>query len=411
MPILETVTRRIRTSGPNPARAKGSGISRAWGSLAVAGTPVNDGSAVALPTFYGGVALIARSVAAFPMHVYRDLPDGQGKAISQSAGNSYIWRRPNGEEIQQVMWERVVADVVRGNGFIWVEKLPTGRPAGIWWIARNRVRVGRTAEGQKVYQIDNELPMIDYRDGGEIIHIPNWGDSMLGYDIVKIAAQAISLGLSAQDYASRTFTQGDVPPGIITTEQALTPEQAEAVAESWHRQHAGMINVGRTAVIGNGGRFQQTMIDLEKMQMEALRRFQAIDIATLLGLPSSMLNQTSGAWHITAEQNQQLVTYSLGHYINRIEQSVDDALLTTELTGEYLKLETSYILRGTPLQRGQFYALGYGRWFTPNDIRRLEDMPPVEGGDSLLAAVNMAPLEEIVAASSLGEQEAEPADV
>lgn len=256
--------------------------------------------------------------------------------------------------------------------------------------------------------------MVDYRAGGEIVHIPNWGDSLVGYDIVRVAREAIALGLSAQEYAARTFADGEVPAGVLSTDAMLTPEQADAIADRWHTLRAGIRNRMRIAVLGGGAKFQPTAFNNEQMQLAELREMEAANIATLLGIPPHMvgLTQRSTSWGSgIAEQTQGFVTYTLDDYIKRIETEVDDSLLVRELTSRFLKFDLGGLLRGTTLQRYQAYALGYGRWLSTNDIRRDEDLPPVDGGDDVLAQVNLVPLDELTAISSLGEQEVEPADV
>jgi phage portal protein BeeE len=169
--VLDTVARRIRRDGANPTTKKD-----AWWPSSLtpwaSGNKVNDAAALSQSAFYRGVTLIAQTVAGLPMQVFEEVinPDGtEGPTRKiKSPDTAYLWRRPNIEMTRQSMWERVIADEVRGNGYIWVDKDDNGGVAGIWWLARQRVRPGRTRDGQKVYEVDGELPMIDYKQGGEI---------------------------------------------------------------------------------------------------------------------------------------------------------------------------------------------------------------------------------------------------
>lgn len=413
MPVIESTIKRVRKSGPNPALKTSGWWGWPWWSSQSLNTPtVTDESALSLTAFYRGVSLISSTIAGLPFHVHRDNDDGT-KEVLRTEETRYLWGRPNVEMTRQSMWERVVADEVRGNAFIFVMKTPEGTPESIWWISRRRVKVGRASDGRKVYEVDNEIPMIDYKEGGEIVHIPNWGDGIVGYDIVQLAAQSLALGLSAEEYASRTFSQGQVPPGIITSDMELTPEQSDALAARWRRLHSGVRKSQEIAVLGNGAKFQQTSVDPEKMQLEAVRRFQASEIATLLGLPPDKLSivDRSTSWGSgIAEQGQAMITYTLMAHIRRVEQAIDDALLVRELTDRYIKLDLGGLLRGTTLQRYQAHALGYARWQTVNEIRADEDLPPIEGGDVVLAQLNQVPLEELTAISNLGTGAARPAE-
>lgn len=403
MAVLTSTIRRIRRSGSNPAK---TGTHWRWGLPWKGSTEVSDTSALSLTTFYRGVTLIASTIAGLPIHIFEETDDEHGtdKRI-RPRELEWLWRRPNPEMSRVSFWERIVADEVRGNAFIFVEKNANGRPVHLWHIERTRVRVGRTPDGQKVYEIDNELPMIDYAQGGEIVHIPNWGDGMMGYDIVRLASQAIALGISAEEFAARTIEQGDVPPGIISSEQALTKEQALELMAAWKEQ-GGVKGAGQTTFLGNGAKFQQTAIDHEKMQMMELRRFQASDIATLLGIAPHMLGlvERTTSWGTgIAEQGRSFVTYTLNGHIARLRTSIDDSLLVRDLSRRYVEFDPGGLLRGDILQQYQAHAIGWGRFLTTNEIRKDQNLPPVEGGDVLMQPVNMAPLDALETMNRGGE--------
>lgn len=389
--MVMQLANRVRRSGSNPALKEERGLWN-WGRQPATHTTVDDMSALSLTAFYRGVTLIASTIASLPLHVYQDDDDGEKEKI-KTLDTAYLWRRPNIEMTRQAMWERVFADEVRGNGFVFVQKDDDGQPESIWYLDRRRVRVGRNSDGMKVYEVDNLLPMIDYKQGGEIVHIPNWGDGLVGFDPVALAQQALALGLSAEEYAARTFSQGETPPGLITTDSTLTREQADALSARWTALHGGTRNAHKIAVLGNGAKFQQTSVDMDKMQMESLRRFQVQEVARLLGLPPHLLadvaNSTSWGTGIE-EQNRGLITFTLQAHITRVEQAIDDALLVNELTQRYVKLDLRGLLRGSTLQRFQAYRAA--DFMSKNEKRGLEDLPAYDGGDTLYEAVNMAPV-------------------
>lgn len=401
MTILTGAIRRIRTSGSNPThkRSAWADSGNRWTSRALTGHTVDDAAALSLTAFYRGVSLIAAACAGQPIHVYEDPRDGGERREIRTPDTAYLWLEPNDEQPKITLWERVFADEVRGNAFLWVDKdRETSRPVGLWHLSRHRVQVGRASDGRKVYLVDGQHAMIDYRQGGEIVHIPNWGDSIVGYDIVKLAAQSIALGLSAEEFAAREFGEGAVPPGIITTPQTLTPKQSDAIAKNWGARHGGVGKAQLFGVFSNGATFEKINRDLEQMQLLPIREFQVADIARLLGLAPHLLGDVnrSTSWGAgIAEQGQATVTYTLNAHTTRVKQAVDASLLVRELTGRFMEFDPGGFLRGSILQQGQAHALAYGRWMTPNEIRRDYNLPPKDGGDELLAPVNMAPLDAL----------------
>lgn len=394
MPVLGNLIRSIRKTGDNPA-LKESLANWSWPFKSLTGATVNDQTALSLTAFYRGVSLIASTVAGLPLHIHQENNDGTNEQIKTS-DTMYLWRRPNPEMTKQTFWERVVADEVRGNAFIFVEKNGQGGVQYLWHIERQRVKVGRTSSGMKVYEIDEYQPMLDYKEGGEIVHIPNWGDGLVGYDPVKVAVQAIALGLSAEEYAARYFGQGMAPPGILSSDMTLSPEDSDDMATRFALKYGGTQNVGKPVVLGKGAKFQQLAVDPEKAQMDVLRRFQVAEIARLLGIPPHLLGdvERSTSWGSgIAEQGQGFVTYTLNPHTTRIEQAIDDALLVRELTNRYCNFDPGGLLRGNLLQQYQAHVLGWGRFLTTNEIRKDLNLPPVPGGDVLMQPSNMAPID------------------
>lgn len=394
--VLDAVARRIRRDGPNPTTKRDSWWPFSSSNLWSTTGKVNDAAALSQPAFYRGVTLIARTLASLPLQVFletieSDGTEGPTKKL-KSPDTAYIWRRPNIEMTRQAMWERVFADEVRGNGFIWVDKDDNGGIAGIWWLARQRVRVGRASNGQKVYEVDGELPMIDYKQGGEIVHFPNWGDGLVGYDPVQIASKAIALGLSAEEYAKQSFEDGGVPNGLLTTEQPLDQQQADQVLANW----VARIKSNRPAVLGRGVTYEQLRADAEKVQMLEVMNFSVAQIARLLGLPTHLLaaENTVSTWGAgMEEQNRMLIVFNFQGHVNTVEQGVSDDLLVRELTNRFAKFNYGGLLRGTLLS--QLQALKLADFMKVNEKRAMLELEPVPDGDQILVMTNMAPLDKL----------------
>jgi len=388
----------IRTSGRNPVTESQYGPSWQWPQFSIksnTGLTVTNEKALGLTAAYRGVVLLSSLPGALPIDVFAKGTDGQ-RVDAADESNAYLWRRPNSEMTRQTFWECSFGQEVLGNCFWFVEKDINDQPRELWPIESDRMKVGRLKNGTKVYEIDNELPMIDYRDGGEIVHIPNWSrDGLLGLNPFKLGAEALSIGLSAQEYAARFYSQADAPPGYLTTDQLLTEPQAEAISNRWHKMHAGLTRALRSAVLGGGAKFLTTGIDPNSAQLHEARKYSVLENARLLGLPPNLLgdmdHSSQGGGNGVEEMNRGLMTFTVNAHITRFELAADGALLVRELTGRYCKFNTSALLRGNTLQRFQAYRLA--NFMTANEKRALEDLPPMEGGDVLMEQQNMAPLD------------------
>jgi hypothetical protein len=111
--------------------------------------------------------------------------------------------------------------------------------------------------------------------------------------------------------------------------------------------------------------------------------------------------QTS--WGTGIEQmNIGFVVYTLLPWLTRWEQEIGLSLLTPrERVDYFVEHLVDGLLRGEVSKRYEAYAVGrqWG-WLSPNDVRRLENMNPIEGGDTYLVPLNMM---EMGAGSSLDQ--------
>ncbi|ATL65133.1 phage portal protein [Nocardia terpenica] len=122
------------------------------------------------------------------------------------------------------------------------------------------------------------------------------------------------------------------------------------------------------------------------------RRFQRGEIAMLFGIPPHMIGDTerSTSWGQGIEaQGIGFVTYSLRPWLACIEDALSD--LTPR--GQFVRFNVGGLLRGD--QKARYDAYNSARtagWMSVNEIRALEDLPPIEGGDTYIQPLNYGPL-------------------
>jgi phage portal protein BeeE len=72
-------------------------------------------------------------------------------------------------------------------------------------------------------------------------------------------------------------------------------------------------------------------------------------------------------------------------------------LLTKQerLRGLGFKFNVNALLRGDSKTRGEFYFKGIrSGWFTPNEVRAYEELPPLPGGDVLYMSKDLSPIDD-----------------
>ncbi|WP_028392730.1 phage portal protein [Bacillus cihuensis] len=115
----------------------------------------------------------------------------------------------------------------------------------------------------------------------------------------------------------------------------------------------------------------------------ASERITRSRVANVFNVPVSFLNDTEGQGFSSNEQMMiQFVQMTLTPTVRQYEQELNRKLLTPtdRKAGKYFKFNLGGLLRGDTSARTQFYQvmLRSGA-MKPNEVRMLEDLPPVEG--------------------------------
>lgn len=124
------------------------------------------------------------------------------------------------------------------------------------------------------------------------------------------------------------------------------------------------------------------------------RKFQVTEIARAFGVPPHLIGDMERATFSNIEhQYMEFLQFSLGPYLRQIEQVIHASLMTpAERRVYFVEHVRDSILQADTMTRFQAHALGrqWG-WLSVNDIRALENMNPVAGGDEYLVPLNMTP--------------------
>jgi hypothetical protein len=156
----------------------------------------------------------------------------------------------------------------------------------------------------------------------------------------------------------------------------------------------GTLNSGRTAILEEGVQFTTIGLSNEDAQYLQTRQFQIVEIARWYGIPPHMLASMEAATFSNIEhQGIEFVTYSLRPWLVRWEQEIKRKLFDTDtFFSEFL---VDGLLRGDTKTRYDGYKVARETgWLSVNEIRSLENLNPVDGGDQYIQPLNMGTIED-----------------
>jgi HK97 family phage portal protein len=358
-----------------------------------AGVAVNEQSSLTVMSVWRSVNLIAGTAAGLPLHPYKEEDDTRVR-VGRESQAARLLDEPHPDMTPFEFWETAyVHNLLWGNTYLRKVKNRLGQVQELWPIHPGRVRAGRTSTGEKVYQLDGtDRAWTDE----EILHIPGLGyDGVCGCSPIRLAREGLGLAKAAEEFGARFFASGSLMSGILQTEQRLDKPQADALKAQWKAKVSGLGNAHDVAVLDSGAKFQQMSIPPGDAQFIESRGFQVTEVARMFGIPPHMLMQTekSTSWGTGIEQQGiGFVTYTLRPWLNRFEQRITKLLRPGSV---YARYSVEGLLRGDSAAESAYMTAMWNIGaLSTNDIRRLKEQTPVEGGDVRYRPLNMGVLGE-----------------
>lgn len=361
-------------------------------SANAAGMPVTQDTAMRVSAVYACVRLIAGAIGSLPLQVYRRTTEGRERADTHQAYD-LLHAQPNPMLTSVVYWETVMGHVLlEGNHYSLIGRDRGGSAISLTPLKPHRVEP-EVRNGRMIYLVQFDDGKWYAYDQDDILHIPGIGwDGKRGLSVIGYAGQnAIGTAMAADQYSGKFFANDQTPRGYIKfpSDKNLTREQADFIRDYWYKRHAGIDNSHLPAFIPNGGEFHEISMSARDSQMIESRKFQVIDIARIFGVPPYMIGESekSSSWGSGIEQQGiGFVQYTLRPHLARIEQEVRRKLFGG--TEYFCEFSVDGLMRGDIKGRHEAYQIALGGnqqpgWMTVNEVRRLENKPKIEGGDTL----------------------------
>lgn len=362
-----------------------------------AGVAVTEISSLHMPAVWRAVAVIAGLSASLPLHTYTS---GTKDRVTVP-----LLEDPHPELTPFELWRlNYVHRLLWGNGYLQKVRNGGGEVLQLWPVRPDRVKVDReppTPEnpGGKVFWVRDDEGRLHRLTSREILHTPALGyDGVTGCSPIRAAAQGIGLAQAAEKSAAKLYGSGNMISGVLQTEQRLDAKQAAALKANWKAKLSGHQAAHDIAVLDSGASFSPVTMPYKDSQFLESRMFQVVEVARMFGVPLFLLMEStkSTSWGTGLEQQAQgFVTFDLGPtWLTPTEQRVTKELLPPGK--QYAKYALQGLLRGDSSGRATFYrAMRDVGALSANDIRALEDMPPLPAGangDTYLQPTYMAPL-------------------
>ena len=349
------------------------------------GVNVTEQSALAISTVYACVYKIASTISSLGLEIY--VRDGRNVEIAnQHPAYNLITSEPNEYQNAYDFWENVMASALMyGCGYAVIERNARGYAERLVPVSYYDVDV-KEVDGERVFVI---------RDYGAVTQ-----DNMLEISNmnrmspIRLHRENMGLAKAAQDFGSEYFGQKGQMTGVLASDQPLRKEQMDVIQNSWNQS---AMNAG-TKLLPFGFKYQRITITPDEAQFIETRKFQAEEICRIYSVPPSLVQlETQTTFNNVEQQNLQFARHTISPWAKRIEQEIDRKLIQSfERPDIYSKFSMDDLYRGDLAARTNYYQQMLSSGVVSiNEVRRKENMNPVEGGDTHTVQINQIALDRL----------------
>lgn len=354
-------------------------------------------SAIGLSATWACVNFWAGNIAGLGITIYQRGPMGVAVEVRDHPLFALLHNSPNYDQSAFDFWEFMCACLeLHGNAYAEIERRDNGSIVSLTPVRPDIVTVVRDEFGELEYRWSTGLTL-HVVPQSQMLHIRGFGGGPLGgLSPLDVCRSSFEAALAADRAANSVFTNGARPSGVLSTDKPLTGEQRSTLEGLLQEKFAGAVNAGRPMVVDNGVQWQQLSISPENAQMLESRQFGVEDVCRIFEVDPHLVGHTAGNTQLGSsieDQTLSLLKFKMRKRLKRIEGALEKQLLsaTDRAAGVSIEFNVEGFLRADSAGRAQYYDI-MKQFMTKNEIRALEGLAPVPGGDVLMAQMQDVPL-------------------
>jgi HK97 family phage portal protein len=272
---------------------------------------------------------------------------------------------------------------LRGNAYCLIERA-SGEVVALWPLHPDRVKVEISGK-ELIYTYQSEDGPEKKYQMEDILHIKGMSsDGILGYSPLALLRDTFGHVKAITEYSANYFKNDASPGGLLIAPNSLNAQSMANLRESWEKGHKGTNNKHRVAIMDNGLKWESIGISPQDSQMIESQKFSVVEIARIFRVPLNLvMDYERSTYSNVTEQNRSFLIHTLQPWLERFEQAIHKSLLTeSEKKKYFVEHLTQSFLRANTKERYEAYKIARDSGFmSVNEIRQLENMNSVEGGD------------------------------
>ena len=361
-------------------------------------------SLLANSAIYTCTTIISSDIAVLPVRLLRVDEDSDIRIPHVRHPYWALMQRPNSFQTSlQFIQQYLVSKLTYGNTYVLLVRDARYVVTEMFVLDPASVQVLISDDGSVFYRLGRDLLagteqaiVVPARD---IIHdrMASIGHQMYGGALIGTsplyAAALPAMMQGRMLMASETFFANmSRASGVLVAPGKIDPTTARKLQAEWESNYSGK-GLGKTAVLTNGLEFKPMSVNATDSQLPAQLGWTTRNIASIYRVPQYMLGEMDKATYRNSEQmSRDYYRQCLSYYIHSFEQCFNAGLNLPN--GIVVEFDLAELFRMELDSRYNAYQVGLNAGFLAiNEVRALEDLPPVAGGDIPRVQMQSVPLE------------------
>lgn len=356
-----------------------------------AGISVTPATAMQVAAVFACERNIVEDIGKLPFEVFQQNTERERLRATMSPYWRLLHDRPNGYQTSQQFRELLTTyAIIRGYGCAF-KNVVGGQIRELLPIHPDRVKARQLDDYELLFDVTMADGHVETKSKKEIFYLPGLTlEGPIGVSVITYARQTIGIALGANRHAGTFFGNGMKPSGIFKHPKKLSDELYQRLKDDLTEKTGGA-NSNQTLLLEDGMEFTPVQMNHHDSQFLESRTFEVVEVCRWFRMPPHKIHELSRATFSNIEhQAIEYVTDTLMPWAKRWEYAVNQQVITTNAV--FAELNFDALLRGTTKERYEAYALAAGGsapWMRRNEIRRRENLEPVEGLDEMLQPLNM----------------------
>lgn len=371
------------------------------GEPAHSGEKVTVDTALTLDAVWACARLVSQTAATLPLPLYERDGERQSKAATDHELYRVLHDRPNADMTAVEFWAAMFAcKLLWGNAYAEIVRGGNDRVVALLPMRSDRVQVNLQQNDTRTYTyVYNGQTTTLHED--DVLHLKGFSlDGLTGMSAIAAGRHSLGTAMGAERTAGTIFKNGMRPSGYLKIPQFLSDDQ-RIKARAYLNSFSGSENTGKMPMFEGGWEFQALTLPPNDAQLLETRGFNVETICRWFGVAPAMIGHTekSTAWGTGLEQtNLWFLTYTLRPHLKEAEQAIwAKCLSPSDQRRFYPEFNVEGLLRADSKGRAELYqSLITNALRSPNELRRLDNLPPLPGGDALFIQGAMTPIEALV---------------